>query len=169
MSPDDLEIRFAELRAEVRGWEHQLRTQGPLVTQYEVLRSELARANRDIDGLRTELNQRIHDLHDEQVEDMRREVENLHARISRISDRREQELKDIGKRIGDLSLALENKIETRFRESRDYTDVEVGEVVTGQTMVATNRLTIRGQNLLAITALFAALASLVVGIITQVT
>lgn len=168
MSPDSLETKFAELRAEVRAWEHQLRAQGPLVTQTEVLRSELARANRDIESLRTEVNQRIHEVHDEQSGGIRREVENLNSRISRISDRRETELKDLSKRIGDVSITLEQKIEVRARECRDYTNTEIAELSAGHATLATNRLTVRGQNLLAITALFAAIGSLVVGIITQI-
>jgi FtsZ-binding cell division protein ZapB len=144
MSPDSIEAKFAALQAEVRSWEYQLRATGSLVTQHGILEERINRAVSDIAGLRTEINQRIHDLHDEQTQSMRREVENLHRKMDAIAERRDTEMKDLAKRREDGDLALEQKIEVRARECR-------------------------GQNLALIAAVVVAVLALLQGIITQFT
>jgi hypothetical protein len=169
MSPDSIEAKFAALQAEVRSWEYQLRATGSLVTQHGILEERINRAVSDIAGLRTEINQRIHDLHDEQTQSMRREVENLHRKMDAIAERRDTEMKDLAKRREDGDLALEQKIEVRARECREYTDTEVGEIVSGQTLALSNMTTRRGQNLALIAAVVVAVLALLQGIITQFT
>lgn len=166
MSPDTLETRFAELRAEVRAWEHQLRTQGPLITQFEVLRSELERAKRDIESLRAEVNQRLHDLHDETNEEMRRGFTDLHVRIDRIVEKRDLEMRELAKRREDGDLALEEKIEIRARECRTFTETEISEVVQAHTLALGDLTTKRGQNLLLLASLISAILLLANGLLT---
>jgi len=152
MSPDSIEARFAALNAEVASWAAQLKTLGPLVGQYQVLDDRIARASRDIDQLRSDMNDRLHDLHDEQERDMRREVENLHNRISRIADRRDTQIKEIDKRIGDVSLTLK----------ADIDDCR-GEAVA----LLGDRTSRRGQNITLIVAIVTGLLVILNGILIQ--
>jgi hypothetical protein len=152
MSPDSIEARFAALRAEVTSWETQLKTLGPLVGQYQVLDDRIIRTSRDVDQLRSDMNARLHELHDEQERDMRREVENLHARISRIADRRDVQIKEIDKRIGDVSLTLKADID----ECR-------GEAIA----LLGDRTSKRGQNLILIGTIVTGLLVILNGILIQ--
>ena len=125
MSPESIETRFAELRAEVKAWEHQLRMQGGLIAANERMDERIGGVRRDLDAIRMEMNQRFHDLHDEQEQEMRREVENLHERITRIQTRRDEQFRDIDKRIGDVTLTLKADIDdcraTSEKQRGDWT------------------------------------------------
>jgi chromosome segregation ATPase len=149
MSPDSLETRFAELRAEVRGWEHQLRAVAPIVRDVDRIDERLSNTVLALDTLRRDVNERFAALQDEMTKDLQHEVADLQGQLRDVVDRRDKEILDIRKSIGDCGITAASLV----REARADLGSDIVELKQNQAAIGADRTNRRGQNITAIVTL----------------